>query len=92
MMALTTSITARGQGLPEHYENIHGYMVVKKVEALVKQGYTNIVVDSGELRYTMNETIQCSCLTYSPNKKECKTCITKTKSEVSIYELWRQNQ
>ena len=91
-MALTTSITAKGQGLPDHFEMIHGYTAVKKVEKLIEMGYTNIVVDAGELRYTINERTQCSCLTYSPNKKECKTCLTKTKSEVSIYELWRQNQ
>jgi hypothetical protein len=74
-VGLVTSIHAENIGLPEIYELIEGYRVIKRIEKLQEMGYHYITIDSDELRYKINNNALCSCVSYSPKKKgHCKDC------------------
>lgn len=69
--------------LPRVVEQVENYSVVKFVEKLIDKGYLLVIVESEEIRYTINQKRQCSCITDLIKTKKCATC----KSNIHIEKI-----
>lgn len=59
---------------PRVVEQVENYEVVKYVEKLLDKGYLLIIVEYEEVRYTINQLRQCSCITDLINVRKCGLC------------------